>query len=966
MSLVETLDLANVTLGKNADVNREMLERFKAEISFAEELALANPAQQAAWEQLIVQAIETVNTALAADRPLVETVQAAEKLLAPLGAAAKQYTIHCVGHAHIDMDWLWNWPETVAVVNDTFTTVDALMNEFSTFRFSQSQASVYQIMKDYLPELYQRVKERVREGRWEVTASQWVEGDKNLASGEILCRHLLYTRRFFKQEFGLPYDAVRIDWEPDTFGHAHTVPTILNKGGVQRYYFHRAANGPQLFWWQGTDGSRVLAFDDRARGYNCQLNVNMTRGLFEFEAATGLKDYLIVFGVGDHGGGPTRRDLLMGVKMDTWPIFPNIKFSTTEAFYSIAEKKGKNLPVVDAELNYVFEGCYTSQSNIKRANRKSENCLVEAEIAALLSAGLLGMPYPADSLYTGWKQTMFNQFHDILPGSGIHATYEYSQGLFQDILARTSMVKTRSLRAIAAQVNTAVTCPCTVDTGEPGVNVGPGIGGGPGEAASEGAVSKRGVGAVCCDPFVIFNPNPWKRAETVVARIWNRDWETDKIVVKDDEGSIIPAQVVAKTPGWGHDYLDVAFPVTGIDGLGYRAYSIARAAAVEKVNGPVTGNSKGRMENEFFVVEVEQASGALMHLIDKRTGIDLVPAGERLGLLEYMLESPHAMTGWCLGQIVKDVPFREGGTFECALNGPYLATVKTTHKYQQSTFTLTISLMAGTPRIDFSLEMEWLERGGPEIGVPALKVAFPLAVSDSIACYESPNGSVQRSTDPRDFAFTTADLPNVHSWKLDPYSGEVPAQKWGDLTGHLAGTEEPVGITLLNDSKYGYSVKDNVLRLTLIRSSYDPDPLPELGKHTIRFALQPHIGAWTVSDATCAGMVFNFPLNIVGTTQQFGSLPSRKGFAELLDPNVMLSGLKKAEDSDALIVRLYEMEGKATLARMKLDAALAPANAPAVETDVMEIALSKNTAVLKNGVLSVELPAYGQVTVKIG
>jgi len=965
MISVENLDLAQQAYNKAAETEREMLDRFKAEIAFAGQLAKAHPAQQAAWNELIEQTVKTVNEALKNDQPIGETISAAEAQLAPLGKAAKAYTIHCVGHAHIDMDWLWNWPETVATVNDTFTTVDSLMSEFPTFRFSQSQTSVYQIMKDYLPELYQRVKQRVKEGRWEITASQWVEGDKNMASGEILARHLLYSRRFFKQEFGLPYDAVQMDFEPDTFGHAHTLPTILNKGGVTRYYFHRASNGPQLFWWQGTDGSRVLAFDDRARGYGNQLNADITRTLFDFEKATGLKDYIIVYGVGDHGGGPTRRDLLAAIKMDGWPIYPNIKFSTYDEFYSLAEQ-AKDLPVVDAELNYVFEGCYTSESNIKRANRKSENALVEAEIAALLGKGLTGMPYPADSLYTGWRHAMFNQFHDILPGSGIHATYEYSQGLFQEILAQTSMVKTRALRAIAGKVDTASTCPCTADHDAAGVNVGPGIGGGPGDAASDGAISKRGAGAICCDPYVIFNPNPWARTEVVTARVWNRDWELGNIVVKDDAGKTIPVQGIAKTPGWGYDYTDVAFPVTDVEGLGYRSYSIARSGNPGTAEGTCKGNSKGTMENEFFTVEVEQSSGAIVHLVDKRTGIDLVPEGGRLGLLEYMLENPHPMTAWCLGQIVKTVPFSEGGNMECPLNGPYLASVKTTHKFQNSTFVLTITLAAGVPRIDFSLEMDWLERGSPEIGVPSMKVAFPLAISEGTATYEAPNGSVQRSTNPRDFAYTTVDINWCNNWKLDAFSGEVPAQKWGDLTGRHAGSTEPVGATLLNDTKYGYSTKDNVMRLTLVRSSYDPDPLPELGKHVIRFALQPHIGAWAASDATRAGMAFNFPLNIVGTTQQHGTLPARKGFAELLTPNVMLSGMKKAEDSDALIVRLYEMDGKATTAQMQLDATLAAPNAPVIQTDIMEVPLTENTARMKDGILSVEIPAYGFVTVKIG
>jgi alpha-mannosidase len=467
------IDRALYSFDQAITAGGEMVERFRAEVNYGVGLAQANPAKQAEWIALISAAIAQVTESAQSGGNMAQAVSAAEAMLAPLGEAAKAYTIHCIGHGHIDMDWMWNWPETVATVNDTFTTVDRLMTEFPDFRYSQSQASVYQIMKDYLPELYAKVKQRVASGQWEVTASQWVEGDKNLASGEILCRHILYTKRFFQREFDLPFDRVVIDWEPDTFGHAHTLPTILNKGGIRRYYLHRAGPGPMLFWWQGKDGSRVLTFDDRLRGYNGQINANIVRHLFDFERATGLKDFLFVFGVGDHGGGPTRNDIRAAIRMNEWPIFPRIIFSTTDAFYSIAEKQAANLPVIDAELNYVFEGCYTAQSNIKRANRKSENALVEAEMIALVARGQLGMAYPVDALQPAWQHAMFNQFHDILPGSGVHATYEYAQGLYQEILTRTTMVKTRSLRQLAAQVNVGKN-----DTYGP---VGFDVGGGPGD-----------------------------------------------------------------------------------------------------------------------------------------------------------------------------------------------------------------------------------------------------------------------------------------------------------------------------------------------------------------------------------------------------------------------------------------------------------------------------------------------------
>lgn len=980
MSFSQQLDCAVRALDRAGSHEADMLTRLKAELAFAHILVDLHPEQREAWEGLVREAAATAQQAIAGGCSPAQAVAAAEALLAPMTEVAKSYTIHCTGHAHIDMNWMWNWPETVATVNDTFTTVDRLMDEFPNFIFSQSQASIYQILKDYLPELYARVKQRVREGRWEITASQWVEGDKNLASGEIIFRHLLYTRRFLQEEFGLPYDAVQIDFEPDTFGHANTVPALLDKGGVRYYYLHRAHQGPEmLFWWQGTDGSRVLVFDDKTRGYNGQINGHIINGMRDFCRQTGLKDYLFVYGVGDHGGGPTRRDLTMAMTMQDWPSFPRIAFSSYAAFYGIAAQ-ASNLPVIEGELNYVFEGCYTAQSNIKRANRRSENALVEAEMCALLGKGLTGMAYPADDLYIGWRHTMFNQFHDILPGSGIHATYEHAQGIFQETMARTTMVKTRALRAIAAQVNTAACCCCTCgdDAGcatcnDDTVTVGPGIGGGPGDNRAfgslpqvESAVSRRGAGGVCCDPFVVFNPNPWPRSEVVVVPLWDRDWADGQIMVKDDAGNTYPAQVVGREPGWGHTRTDIAFPVTDIPGLGYRSFSVARSVEPGTATGCTT-DGKGLLENEYYRVQVDPNTGGIVHLIDKASGRDLVPAGQAMNVLEYELEGPHPMTAWVLGQIVKRVQLANGAS-DCPHQGPFMVSMRTNLQFGESKFTQRITLYAGSPRIDITLEADWLERGSPEMGVPTLRVSFPSALANPVATYETPNGSVTRATDTGDYwsqsdVYFRAGYGSANQ-KVELNSGEVPSQKWSDLSGDIEG--QPAGITLLNDSKYGFQAHGSTLRMTLIRSSYDPDPLPELGKQIIRYALQPHLGTLSIADATRAGYAFNLPLNLVSTTEQRGTLPASAGFADILTRNVMISAIKLAEDSEAIIVRLYEMEGQAGPAQVHLADALAAPDAPAVATDAMEMPLSQNTAHMAEGILTVEMPAYGQVTVKVG
>ena len=953
MNNMERIEKGLESVKASVAAGRGHIDRFSHEIRFAQRLIDAKPEKKKEWQPLVNQAVEYVEAeAKKASVDMKAAVAEAERILEPIGATAKEYAIYCVGHAHIDINWMWNWPETVSVVNDTFSTVDRLMDEFPDFRFSQSQASTYLALKEYLPELYEKVKQRIKEGRWEITASTWVEGEKNIASGEIMCRHLLYTKRFISQEFDMPVDAIKLDWEPDMFGHAHSVPGILSRAGVKRYYFCRGGKGQRLFWWQGKDGSKVLAFDDAVLWYNGEIPLgsltmsfpDMTHFVFDFEKSTGLKEYLFVYGVGDHGGGPTRRDLIAAVDMNSWPIFPKVKLSTTEEYFSTIEPKLRDdLPVIDDELNFVFRGCYTSQTNIKRANRFGENRLVEAEIAAVIASRVLGMPYPSDDLFIGWRDTMFNQFHDIIPGSGVKATYEYAQGLFQETLARTGMVKTRCLRALAAKVDT--TGMNGMPQGEePGSKVGVGIGAGAGHESALGGISTLSGGAVASEPFLIVNPNPWTRDELAVVKIWDKNIPNDRVKVTSAAGEEFSGQVIESGNYWGHSFKSVAFPAEKLPPMGYRAYSVSRSYSPVSSKGGVTTNGFNVIENEFFRVTVDQRSGAISSLLDKRTGYNLVPEGKRIGMLQWLLEAPHGMTAWEIGQIVKQVDFFDGATINMPHRGPYLGTVRAHHKLNDSRFTMDISLKAGVPRVDFKLSANWLERGHSGYGVPMLKVIFPLAVKGNRARFEIPCGYIERPAD----------------------GSEVPSQKWVDLSGQRADGNGAVGALLLNDCKYGHNVAEDEIRLTLIRSSYDPDPLPELGQHEIKFALVPHDGTCTPSDAAKAGYEFNHQVEVVATDVHAGDLPKEKGFVSVNPSNILFSGIKKAEDSDELVLRLYEMDGKATEAEVKIDPSLVKSKSVAVETDILERPVPGSTARFENDTLKVSMPAFGITTMKIG
>jgi len=939
ISIDKTLEAIKANIGHDD----KYLDRFSHEIRIAQRLVDAKPENKSVWGPLVDKALEYVESESRNKADIKPVVENAEKSLDPIGEALKGYTIYCVGHAHIDMNWMWNWPETVSVTNDTFSTVDRLLDEFPDFRFSQSQASTYLAAKEYMPEVYEMIKRRVKEGRWEITANTWVECEENIALGEILCRHLLYTKRFMRDEFGFTLDTVKLDWEPDLFGHPHSLPGILTKAGVKFYYFCRGGKGHRLFWWESPDKSRVLAFDDAILWYNGEITPDLTRLIFDFEKATGLKEYLFVYGVGDHGGGPTRRDLTTALDMNSWPIYPTVKLSTTAEFFSAIERKiPDNLPVVNDELNFVFPGCYTSQSNVKRANRYGENRLIEAETVAVIASRLLGMKYPSDDIMIGWRNTMFNQFHDILPGSGVHATYEYAQGLFQETLARTSMIKTRSLRTLASKVDTTgiegvPTC------GMPGAKVGPGVGAGAGYESNMGMISALSGGAVSAEPFLIYNPNPWTRNELAIARIWDKYIQDDRVKVVSPSGESCQGQVIDRGGFWGHNFITIAFPVKELPAIGYKVYTITQADSPDSLDAGVKAIGSNVIENEFFKLEVDEKAGAISSLVDKRTGCDLVPEGGKTGFLQWLLEEPHGMTAWEIGKIINQKDITEATKVEMVQKGPNVGTIRVHHKLNDSRFVTDISLKAGVARVDFSLNITWVERGTHEVGVPMLKAVFPVAIKSSKARFEIPCGSIERPTN----------------------GDEVPSLKWVDLTGVRTDSKGIAGVTLLNESKYGHNVSESEIRLTLLRSSYDPDPFPEIGQHEIKYALVPHGADWKPSDASRAGYEFNLNIEVVATDVHKGDLPQEMAFISIEPKNIMLSGIKKAEDTDEIVVRLYEVDGKDTEAIVTLDPSLIKPNMVAMQTDILERPLPNNTARLENDALKVKIPAFSLVTVKI-
>jgi len=967
------------------------LRRAECQIAFARAFTTLRPAAETAeWNGLLDQAQAKIdgfdpNAGLFG---LSAAVREAEALLAPIGQAAKRYTVHCVGHGHIDMNWMWSWPETVAATHDTFASVLSLMREYPDLTYSQSQASVYALVEKYYPEMFAEIRERVKEGRWEVSAVHWVEGDKNIASGESLCRHLLYTRRYFQEKFDLAPEDLTLDWEPDTFGHANTVPGILAQGGVKYYYSCRTGGGhehdrvgderPPLFWWEGPDGSRVLV-NRETTWYNSYVNIgdNVALPAVDFWKQTGLTDWLNVYGIGNHGGGPTRKEIDYYVEMREWPVYPNVVFGTAKGWFdrAAADAAAADLPVIGHELNFEFTGCYTSQSLIKQANRLGENYCVEAEVLAALVGRTAGEAVPKGLLREAWLNVLFNQFHDILPGSGVRQTREHALGLFQETGAITGSIKRSAGRALVKNIDTLSLLPDTPEAAEERALFEEGAVNTPFEAgagiqAMESGYSIAKGGGRRFRPVVIFNPNSWVRSEPVTVTLYDTDFDPGRIVARDEQGVSHPTQLIGRGHDWGHDKITLLFLARDIPALGYRTFVFGEGVADAADTPLVQAGPNGRFETPQLTLQYDRYQSGFKEVVDKRTGVRFTdPLEVPLGAWEKTLEQPRGMTAWVLGgetetpQVLRATHYavhgvpRNGGTGNPLAVGSLAYRVEQVLEVPGSTQGSTVRLSALihglSSRVDVTAEVDWREIGDAKRGIPGLSVRCPFDLSslDFDTRYETPFGSVVRHLS------LGEEVPTLRYAHFDAIA-PTPAT-----------LQMPCGFTLLQDGKYGHALEANDLRMRVIRSSFDPDHAPEVCRQTFRYSLCFHHDHINTAALTRMGADWNHPLMVLPVDLQNGdgnAAPARS-FASVGAQDVLLTSLKATEDSDGLVLRLVEYNGVDAEAVVTLDEALTKGLSKATLADVMERALPESDVkpAFDGKTLTVPVRANSFVTVRL-
>ncbi|NOU70644.1 alpha-mannosidase [Paenibacillus sp. LMG 31458] len=735
-----------------------------------------------------------------------ENVAQARRILAP--SLSKQggdptLTATAIGHAHIDLAWLWPIRETYRKGARTFATALRMMEQYPDYVFGASQPQLYEWIKQQHPKLYAKVKQRIAEGRWEVQGAMWVEPDSNLAGGEALVRQILYGKRFFQEEFG---QDMKMLWVPDIFGYSASLPQLLQKSGVEYVMTQKLSwnvhndHPHHTFFWEGLDGSRVLTHLPPEDTYNGPA---LPRSILKAE-----RDYLdknvsdhclVVFGIGDGGGGPGEEHLeRLQREQNLQGLIPVKQEPALNFFEKLAMNKEKYKTWKGELYLEKHQGTFTSQARNKRYNRKIEKTLRELEFAASLHFAY-GNEYPSEELETIWKEVLLYQFHDILPGSSIKRVFDESLARYEILLARVTELTDQMYRGFASSIGT------------------------------QGAVR----------PTVIFNSLPWERNEWMQL---DNQW------------------IQVTTPAMGYQVIDTA--------------ALAQVSLFE-----VTAVSD-TLENELIKIAFG-SDGSILSIFDKELGREVIAAGEAGNVLSIYHDDGDA---W-------DFPEDYAGTkpaqmklmqSKAYVSGPK-AVVEQEYHYGKSVLTQKVILTAGSKRIDFETDVDWQEDS------KMLRSSFPVNVyADQVNC-EIQFGHLKRQT---------------HRNTLWDYAkDEICAHQWIDLS------QPEFGVALLNDCKYGYSVNGNVMDINLLRSPSYPDPTCDRARHQFVYAILPHEGDFIQAEVFKQGYELNAPISAVMASAEEGGMPKKYSGFEIEGAKVMIEAVKKAEDEEALVVRLYETSG---------------------------------------------------------
>ncbi|WP_434748462.1 alpha-mannosidase [Paenibacillus amylolyticus] len=759
--------------------------------------------------------------------------------------------MHLVGQSHIDVAWLWPVRETVRKSSRTFSTMCTLMDTYPDFVYSQSQPQLYAFVKEHYPELYERVKARIAEGRWELVGGMWVEPDLNIPSGESLVRQILYGQQFYQSEFG---KRSNIEWLPDTFGYCASLPQILRLADIP-YFMTTKLNWNDtnvfpydLFDWVGIDGTSVLSY------LNHGVNEHTRpKDLHEHWQSYKQKDIhaeqMLLYGHGDGGGGVTNEMVEFAERSHLMSGQPISQFSTAGAFFEGITASKPTLPKWHGDLYLeLHRGTYTTHARNKRSNRKAEVLYREAEIWSQWDQNRGRILERKEVLDEGWKMIMLNQFHDIIPGTSIPEVYVTSAEEYTKVFTLGEELLQDTIGGIADNVAT---------------NEVPG------------------------KPYVIFNSLGWERSEVICI---SGDVEWAGLAAYDRYGNRLISGVERHERG-----VSLHVFVPSIPAFGYTTIWLREAEeemlrdAVTEVDSAIQGKSRfetipDRWETEFYLLEFN-GLGEITRWYDKTLEREWLKPGDRANEWQFFHDKPTYWDAWDIDPRFESQRAAAVQLIsrEIVQRGSVQDVLRFRWKLNDSEISQDVILVHHQRRVDFKTRIDWNESH------KLLKVAFPADLVAAKATYEIPFGALERATH------------NNTSWERAQF--EVCGHRWADLS------EGNSGVSLLNDCKYGYDIKDRTIRLSLLRAPKWPDIHADQGQHEFTYSVLPHAGDWRQANVVQRAMELNHPVQVVAAKPHAGVKPSEHSWVQLHSEHVILDTIKASEDGTGMVLRFYESTG---------------------------------------------------------
>lgn len=761
----------------------------------------------------------------------------------------------CIGSTHIDIAWWWTVEQTREKAARSFATALKLMDEYPDYKFMSSQAQLYEFVKDRYPYLFERIKQRVKEGRWEAEGGMWIEADCNVTSGESLIRQFIYGKRFFKEEFDKEN---KVLWLPDVFGYSAALPQIMKKCGID-YFMTTKISWNQYnklpvdtFWWKGIDGTEIFTHLITAQeegqpkesfntGYGVRLQpITVAKTWERYQHKEMNNDVLLSYGHSDGGGGPTRDMIENGVRlMKGFSGIGKVRMELVKPYFDELKERclaSDKMPKWDGELYLEYHrGTYTSMARNKKANRKSEYLYQDLEFYANW-AKKYGIEYPKEMLYRNWKTILVNQFHDILPGSSVHEVYEVTKEEYEQIQVEGNAVLEDDLKVIAANAS--------------------------------GAKAKD---------IVVFNSLSFDRDDCITVCA---DDYADAVSFTDENGNQYPAQKTADGK--------IMFRAEHIPAKGMSVYSPCSEPAESKIPFVI---SEDRIITPYYEIGLDEAY-QFTSVYDKEYDRELLTEGEKGNVLMVYEDKPIYYDNWDI-DIYYDLKYwavEDVQKAEWIEVGPVRAVLEITRRFLSSTIVQKIAFYANDRRIDFDTYVDWKQFN------LLLKVLFPVDINAKEATFDIQFGNLTRPTHKNT------------SW--DRAKFETCGHKWADLS------EGGYGVSILNDCKYGYGIHEGVIGLTLLKSGILPNPTTDQEEHTFTYALLPHGGYWKEADVVEEAYRLNIPARAVcmdanakTDARQYLKLDNRNGGS-----NVIVETVKQAESGEGTVIRVFECKNMRTKA----------------------------------------------------